>query len=335
MFELKKRILTGIKPTGTPHIGNYLGAIKPALSLMEDENAECFYFIADIHALTTVDNKKDLQQHIYEVACTWLACGLDPDKAIFYRQSDISDIFELFSILTNLTPKGLMNRAHAYKAATDRNRAANKEIDDGINMGLYNYPILMTADILLFNTDFVPVGLDQKQHIEIARDIANYFNHRYGSNIKLPEELISEEVMTLPGIDGRKMSKSYDNVIPLFESEKVLRKRIFSIVTDSTGPNEPKDLNNTIYQIYKAFASDEEIKIFAEKLNSGISWAEAKEELFVVVNNYLAPMREKYNFYMNNKNVVDEILNKGAERAKMLAKNRMNKIRKSVGLQQK
>lgn len=332
---MKKRILTGIKPTGIPHIGNYFGAIKPAISLMEDESAECFYFIADIHALTTIDNKKDLQQHIYEVACTWLACGLEPDKAIFYRQSDISDIFELFSILTNLTPKGLMNRAHAYKAATDGNRATSKEMDYGINMGLYNYPILMAADILLFNTDFVPVGLDQKQHIEVARDIASYFNHRYNSNIKLPEGLISEDVMTLPGIDGRKMSKSYNNIIPLFESEKMLRKKIFSIVTDSTGANEPKDLDNTIYQIYKAFVTDEKIREFAEKFNSGISWAEAKEELFVAANNYLAPMREKYNYYMNNKDVVDKILNRGAERAKMLAKNRMNKIRKTVGLQQK
>ena len=329
---MKKRVLTGIKPTGTPHIGNYLGAIKPAISLMNQEDVECFFFIADFHALTTIRNAKQLKNHIYEIACTWLACGLDPDKAIFYRQSAISETFELFSILTNLTPKGLMNRAHAYKAQVEKNEECDLDSDHNVNMGLYNYPILMAADILLFDSDFVPVGQDQKQHIEIARDIAQYFNNTFDSKLKLPNELITKGAATLLGTDGRKMSKSYNNVIPLFSTDKELRKSIFSIVTDSTAPDEPKDTNSTVFQLYKEFATPEELECFRSRFDNGISWGEAKEELFTVLKRELAPMREKYNYFIDNRQLVDEILQSGAEKARVLARRRMEKVRKTIGI---
>ncbi len=325
-------MLTGIKPTGTPHIGNYLGAIRPAISVMHETDVECFYFIADFHALTTIHNAKELKNNIYKIACTWLACGLDPEKVVFYRQSSIYETFELFSILTNMTPKGLMNRAHAYKAQIEENERVGADCDYGVNMGLYNYPILMAADILLFDSDYVPVGQDQKQHIEIARDIAQYFNNKFESKLKLPSPLITEGVATLPGTDGRKMSKSYHNVIPLFSTDKDLHKSIFSIITDSTAPNEPKNMDSTVFKLYKEFASHEETQIFSSKFINGISWGEAKEELYTVVQRELSPMREKYEYYIANPQIVDDILQKGAEKARIIANNRIKKVRKTIGI---
>jgi len=244
----QENILTGIKPTGRMHIGNYFGAIKPMLEFMNKSNCRFFAFVADYHALTTVETALELKKSTYEVASVWLACGLDPEKIIFYRQSDVPEIFELQTILANLTPKGLMNRAHAYKTIVDENLKQKCDVDANVNMGLYNYPILMAADILIFNTDKVPVGLDQKQHVEIARDIANYFNNRYGNVLEVPEEVIEKEVATITGLDGRKMSKSYNNVIELFSNEATLQKTISKIVTDSSGPNEPKGIDNIIYE---------------------------------------------------------------------------------------
>ena len=329
---MKKRVLTGIKPTGTPHIGNYLGAIKPSLSLMNDGDVECLFFIADIHALTTIHNSKQLQNNVYEIACTWLACGLDPNNVVFYKQSSIAEIFELCVILTNFTPKGLMNRAHAYKAQSESNLEKSLDIDHNINMGLYNYPILMAADILLFDTDLVPVGQDQKQHIEIARDIAQYFNNKFGSKLKLPNELITKGLEVLIGTDGRKMSKSYNNVIPLFSSSDVLKKSIFSIMTDSSMPNEPKETDSAIFKLYRGFATGDEIESFSNAFTRGISWREAKEELWRVVEREVGPMRERYNYFMENKCEVDNILLEGAAKAKILAGKKIDKVRRTLGI---
>lgn len=328
---MKKRILTGIKPTGYAHIGNYFGAIKPAIELSRKEDYECFYFIADYHALTTLQNAEDMQNYLYNIACTWLACGLDPNKVVFYKQSDIPEVFELNWILSNVTPKGLMNRAHAYKAAVETNVSKNMDVDYGVNMGLYNYPILMAADILLFGTNLVPVGLDQKQHIEIARDIVKYFNNKYGNVLVEPQEYIEEQFQTLVGLDGRKMSKSYGNTIQLFTTEDVLRKTINKIVTDSRVPGEPKDADCTINKLYKLFANEKQAQNFEEQLKNGLGWGEAKKQLFEVVNNFIKPMREKYFYYMEHKDIVDEILKEGSNRARKIAKEHLASVRKAIG----
>ena len=281
-----KRVLTGIKPTGYAHLGNYFGAIKPAIELSKDENYECFYFIADYHALTTLKTKDEMKEYFYNIACTWLACGLDPNRVIFYRQSDIKEVFEINWILCNVTPKGLMNRAHAYKAIVENNEQNNLDRDANVNMGLYNYPILMASDILSFGADLVPVGLDQKQHIEIARDIAMAFNKKYQEVFNIPDCYIQENNNTLVGLDGRKMSKSYNNTIQLFTDEKELKKKINKIVTDSKLPGEPKDVNCTINKLYKLFVDENRAKDFEQKLKDGLSWGEAKNMLFEVANNY-------------------------------------------------
>lgn len=329
---MKKKILTGIKPTGYAHLGNYFGAIKPAIELSKSDEFDCFYFIADYHALTTLKTKEEMDEYTYNIACTWLACGLDPEKVVFYRQSDIPEVFELNWILSNVTPKGLMNRAHAYKAAVEKNEAEEQEKDFGVNMGLYNYPVLMAADILLFGTNLVPVGLDQKQHIEIARDIANSFNNKYGKLFVLPEDYIQENVATLVGLDGRKMSKSYGNQIQLFTTENVLKKSINKIVTDCKLPGEPKDVDCTINKLYKLFASKTQAEDFEERLKAGLAWGEAKKELFEVVNEYIKPMREKFDYYQAHKDEVDKILLAGAERARAIAKQMISKIRKAIGV---
>lgn len=326
-----KRVLTGIKPTGFAHIGNYFGAIKPAIELSKNDNFDCFYFIADYHALTTLKTQEEMQEYFYNIACTWLACGLDPNKIVFYKQSDIPEIFELTCILSNVTPKGLMNRAHAYKAIVEKNEESNQELDFGVNMGLYNYPILMAADILLFNTDLVPVGADQKQHLEIARDIAKSFNSKYGKTFSEPRDYVNEDSGTLVGLDGRKMSKSYNNTIQLFSTENALKKSINRIVTDSKLPGEPKDTNCTLNKIYKLFATKEQQEIFDKKLINGLSWGEAKRELFELANEQIKPMREKFYYYMEHKDLVDEILEQGAKRARKIAKENMQKIRYSIG----
>ena len=330
---MKEIILTGIKPTGTPHIGNYFGAIKPAIELINNANNICYYFIADYHALTTVETRDELKTHTLEVAATWLACGLDPNKVVFYKQSDIKETFELTTILTNVTPKGLLNRAHAYKAKVERNKENGLDADDGVNMGLYNYPVLMAADILLFNTTKVPVGLDQKQHIEIARDICTYFNNKFKKSLTMPEGIINENVATILGLDGRKMSKSYNNTIELFCDENKLKKTINRIVTDSTLPNEPKGTDNTIFALYKLFASENELKEFKQKLASGIAWSEAKNMLYELINKTLKPMREKFNYYMANPQIVNNILQDGANKARQISKETIKRVRTAIGVE--
>lgn len=324
--------LTGIKPSGTPHIGNYLGMNRPALELAQKYQA--MYFIADYHALTTVKNGDDLRRLTYDVAATWLALGLDPDKVIFYRQSDIPEVMELTWILACFTPKGLLNRAHAYKAAVDTNIEKGESPDEKINAGLFFYPTLMAADILLFDTNYVPVGLDQKQHIEIARDIAQAINSTYGEVLTLPEAHIREEVMTIPGVDGRKMSKSYDNVIPLFSPPKELHKRVMRIVTDSRRPEEPKDPDtDNVFAIYKHFASPEDIQRVREGyLQGGMAYSEIKTELYELLESKFSAARENYNRYMDDWGYLDEVLLQGAEKARKLSVPKLAQVREAIGV---
>ncbi len=324
--------LTGIKPTGNIHIGNYFGAIKPALALTEKFFG--VYFVADLHALNSNPSPKELQQLIYEVAAAWIAFGLDTEKAIFFRQSDIHEIPELTTILSAVTPKGLMNRAHAYKAVLDKNAESGRDPDDGVNMGLYTYPILMAADILLYNSDVVPVGSDQKQHVEIARDIADNLNRIYGKTLKLPEGLIAEDVQSIPGIDGRKMSKSYSNTLPIFTSEKDLRKQVMRIVTDSTPPEEPKNPDgDNLFQIFKFFGSPERVEEVRQLyIHGGLAYGKLKEELYENMLTTFGPARQRYFELMDNKSEIDVILATGAERARELGRPVLAKVRKSVGL---
>ncbi len=327
-----QRVLTGIKPTGIAHLGNYFGAIKPAIEMAQSGDKDCYFFIADYHALTTVKTQKDMLENTYNIACTWLACGLDPNKVVFYKQSDISENVELGWILCNLTPKGLMNRAHAYKACVEKNEESGQDRDAGVNMGLYNYPILMAADILLYDVNSVPVGLDQKQHVEIARDIAISFNKRYGDVFVLPDCAIPQDTGVLVGLDGRKMSKSYNNTIQLFCDEKTLQKTINKIVTDSRLPGEPKDTDNTICKLYKLFTTSEKYDDFANRMINGLGWGDAKKELFNVINEYISPMREKYNYYQTHREEVDKILQDGAIKAKAVASKNLQKIKKMIGV---
>ena len=324
--------LTGIKPTGNIHIGNYFGAIKPALALTEKFFG--VYFVADLHALNSNPSPKELQQLIYEVAASWIAFGLDTEKAIFFRQSDIHEIPELTTILSAVTPKGLMNRAHAYKAVLDKNAESGRDPDDGVNMGLYTYPILMAADILLYNSDVVPVGSDQKQHVEIARDIADNLNRIYGKTFKLPEGLIAEDVQSIPGTDGRKMSKSYNNTLPIFTSEKDLRKQVMRIVTDSTPPEEPKNPDgDNLVQIFKFFGSPERVEEVRQLyIHGGLAYGKLKEELYENMLIAFGPARQRYFELMDNKSEIDVILATGAERARELGRPVLAKVRKSVGL---
>lgn len=329
---MKKIALTGIKPTGIPHVGNYFGAIKPAIELANNEDLDSFYFIADYHALNQIKDIKELQDYTKELACVWLACGLDPKKICLYKQSQVPEVTELTWLLCNVTSKGLMNRAHAYKALVEKSVANNDDPDALVNMGLFNYPILMAADILLFNTKYVPVGLDQKQHVEMARDIAKAFNKRFGNTFVIPQELIKEEVATIYGNDGRKMSKSYNNACPLFCSEQELKKYVSRITTDSSLPNEPKSTNSAIFKLYELFATESQKKEMAERFKNGISWADAKNELFNVMNNYLSPMRDKYNYLKSNYHIVEKILEDGSVRAREIAKQTIQRARKAMGL---
>ena len=329
---MTKIVLTGVKPTGIPHIGNYFGAIKPAIELSKNPEYDAFFFIADYHALNFIKDKETLIKLTKEVACTWLACGLDPNKIVFYKQSSVPEVTELCWLLTGVTSKGLMNRAHAYKALVDKSVQNGDDPDALVNMGLFNYPILMASDILLFNTKFVPVGKDQKQHVEMARDIAKAFNKRYGCTFVVPTEVIEDNVATIPGLDGRKMSKSYNNQIPLFCSQVELKKLISSIKTDSSLPNEPKSTDCAIFDLYKLFASKQQVEEMKNRFEKGISWAEAKSELFTVMNNVLSPMREKYEYYMNNYGEVETILEKGAKKAREIAKQTIQRARTAIGL---
>lgn len=331
----KKICLTGIKPTGMPHLGNYMGAIKPAIENTKDSNNEGYFFIADYHSLITIHNASQLKSDIYEVAAAWLACGLDPKKTVLYKQSDIPEILELNWILNCFTAKGLMNRAHAYKASVQSNVENQKDEDQGINLGLFTYPILMAADILHINTDNVPVGEDQLQHIEIARDIASTFNHNYKNDFfKLPNAIVSKaDVKLLPGIDGRKMSKSYQNHIPLFLEEKALKKTINKIVTDSTAPEDPKDPNDSlIFDMYKFFATKEEQDILAKRYADGIGWGYAKLELFEVVNRELSEFRKKYHELMSDKSYIDSVLKEGALKVREISSKRLSEVKSIIGV---
>ncbi|HEX9618207.1 MAG TPA: tryptophan--tRNA ligase [Anaerolineales bacterium] len=327
-----KIALTGIKPSGTPHVGNYLGMIRPALELARSYQA--LYFIADYHALTTVRDRETMRFQTYEVAATWLALGLDPDKVIFYRQSDIPEVLELTWILSCFTSKGLLNRAHAYKAAVDENLAAGNPPDEGINTGLYFYPVLMAADILMFGSHFVPVGADQRQHVEIARDIAIAFNNNYGDILTVPEAVIREEVMTIPGLDGRKMSKSYDNVIPIFTPAKDLRKSIMRIVTDSRRPEESKDPErDNVFAIYRYFAEQVDIDRTRQRyLAGGLAYSEIKSELFELLESRFGEARSKFEAFMQDWGYLDQVLLSGAEKARRMAAPMMDKIRRAVGV---
>jgi tryptophanyl-tRNA synthetase len=329
-----KVALTGIKPTGILHIGNYFGAIKPALRLAQEYDAR--YFIADYHALNVVKNPDELRASIREIAAGWLAAGLDPEKVIFYRQSGVPETFELSTILAAFTSKGLMNRAHAYKAAVDQNRERGEDTDAGINMGLFTYPVLMAADILLFDSDFVPVGRDQTQHVEMAQDIAQAINYHYKKDLlKIPQAVVQEDVAVVPGLDGRKMSKSYGNTIPLFTDEKQLRKLIMRIVTNSQGVDEPKNPDESqIFLLYKLFAScDEQDALASRYLAGGMGWGDAKNELFRVVNRELSPLRERFNALVAEPQKLDEILLSGAEKARAIASKTLARLRSGIGIE--
>ena len=327
------RVLTGITTSGTPHLGNYVGAIRPTVRASRLSGVESFYFLADYHALIKTGDPARVQRSTLEIAATWLACGLDPEKVTFYRQSDIPEIPELMWMLTCITGKGLLNRAHAYKAAVDKNAAAGVDADDGVTAGLFMYPVLMAADILMFNAHQVPVGRDQIQHIEMARDMASSFNHLYGEHFTLPEAAIEEHVATLPGLDGRKMSKSYDNTIPLFVPREQLRKLILGIVTDSRAPGEPKTTEGSaLFQLYQAFASADETQALAKAYADGIAWGEAKQLLFERLDREIAPMREVYDQLMKEPAHIEKTLKAGAEKARAIATPFTARLRHAVGL---
>ncbi|GAB3379441.1 tryptophan--tRNA ligase [Lysobacter fragariae] len=330
----RTRVLTGITTSGTPHLGNYVGAIRPAVAASRDPNVESFYFLADLHALIKVTDPARVQRSTLEIAASWLACGLDPASVWFYRQSEIFEIPELTWFLTCVAGKGILNRAHAYKAAVDKNRESGEDDDAAITAGLFMYPVLMSADILVFNAHKVPVGRDQIQHIEMARDFAQRFNHLYGEHFVLPEAAIEEHVATLPGLDGRKMSKSYDNVIPLFAPREQLKKLIAGILTDSKAPGEAKDADSShVFQLYQAFASAEETGAMRDAFAGGIGWGEAKSRVFERIDQEIAPMREKYETLIAKPAELEAILREGALRVRELhGKPFMAKLRNAVGL---
>lgn len=328
-----RRVLTGITTTGTPHLGNYVGAIKPAIEASRREDLESFFFLADYHALVKCFDPERVHRSTLEIAATWLALGLDTGRCVFYRQSDIPEIPELCWLLSCVTAKGLLNRAHAYKAQVAENEAAGQDPDHGVTMGLYCYPVLMAADILMFNAHSVPVGRDQIQHLEMARDIAQRFNHRYGEHFVLPEAQVDDVVATLPGTDGRKMSKSYDNTIPLWLPEKKLRKAIMKIVTNSQAPGEPKDPDtSTVYALYAAFASPAQREAMRRAYAEGISWGEAKQQLFELINSELAEARERYEALIADPARIERELKRGAERARAVATPFMQQLRDAVGI---
>jgi len=330
----KEIVLTGITTTGTPHLGNYAGAIRPAIEASKDENVRPFYFLADYHALIKCQEPERVRQSSLEIAATWLALGLDTSNAIFYRQSDIPEIPELCWMLSCVTAKGLMNRAHAYKASVAENESVEgTDPDKGINMGLFSYPVLMAADMLIFNANKVPVGKDQIQHIEMARDIANRFNHIYGEHFAIPEAVVDNNAATILGLDGRKMSKSYNNTIPLFEPEKKFRKLINKIKTNSLEPGEPKQIEDcTLFGLYKAFARPAEIIEIKQRYADGIAWGEMKKILFEKINEQIAPARERYQALLAAPEHIEEQLQEGAKKARAISIPFIQEIRESVGI---
>ena len=326
---MKKRILTGITTTGTPHIGNYIGAIRPALE-MAKENEESFFFLADYHSIIKNQDSNKIKQSVEDIALAWLSCGLDTKTTYFYRQSDVPEILELSWILNCVTAKGLMNRAHAYKAASSLN---TNDADKGITMGLFSYPVLMAADILMFDSTHVPVGSDQIQHLEMTRDIAARFNHLYKPLLTLPDPIIADKEKIVLGLDGRKMSKSYENIIPLLDDEKKLRKSVMKIVTNSLEPGEPKDSKEcTVFDLYKNFADEEKITEFQNYYDDGISWGEAKEMLFNIINNELKPIRSRYVELIKDKDYINDVLSDGSRKARSIAKQKIKEIREVIGI---
>lgn len=333
--DRKTIVLTGVKPTGQPTLGNYLGAIRPAIEMSLAPNTETWLFVADYHALTAVHDAKKMQEMIYEIAAGWLASGLDPARSVLYRQSDIPEIMELNWILACMSSKGLMNRAHAYKAKVQENQEAGKEdLDFGVNMGLFTYPVLMSADILAFNADKVPVGEDQMQHLEIARDIAQKFNRQFGNVIRVPAGVVQGAAKSVPGLDGRKMSKSYDNYIMAFEETARLKKLVGRIKTDSLPPEAPKSTEGSIpFEIFKAIATPEQTEALAARYAAGVSWGAVKEELFNLIEATMGPKRELYKELMQDRARVDQILREGAERARPVAAANLKRVRKAIGIE--
>ena len=332
-----QRVLTGVTTSGTPHLGNYAGAIRPAIEMSNQQDVDAFFFLADYHALIKCDDADRVERSSLEIAATWLAAGLDTERVTFYRQSDIPEIPELSWILTCSTPKGLMNRAHAYKASVDANEAAGVDPDDGVTMGLYSYPILMAADILMFNAHKVPVGADQIQHLEMARDVAQRFNYHYGQGhdyFVLPEAQVDEGVATLPGLDGRKMSKSYNNTIPLFEgTARDMQQAIAQIKTDSKLPGEAKKPDDSnIFAIYRAFVEPTKAEAFAQELREGLAWGEAKKMLANELETIISPMRERYVELMAKPELIEDVLMAGAEKARKISQPFTQEIRQAVGL---
>ncbi len=328
-----QRFLTGITTTGTPHLGNFVGSIRPSVAASRLPGVQSFYFLADYHALIKCDEPARIQRSTLEIAASWLAAGLDPERVTFYRQSDIPEIPELTWLLTCVTGKGVLNRAHAYKASVDKNEAAGNDLDADVTAGLFMYPVLMGADILMFKTHKVPVGRDQIQHIEMARDMAQRFNHLYGEHFVLPEAVIEESVALLPGLDGRKMSKSYDNTIPLFAPREQLRKLIAGILTDSRAPGEAKEApGSALFQIYQAFASAPETAALRHAYADGIAWGDAKQLLFERIDQEVAPMRERYHALINDPGKIEAILQAGAEKARRVATPFMAELRQAMGL---
>ena len=328
-----QRFLTGITTTGTPHLGNYAGSIRPSVAASRLPGAQSFYFLADYHALIKCDEPARIQRSTLEIAASWLAAGLDPKRVTFYRQSDIPEIPELTWLLTCVTGKGMLNRAHAYKAMLDKNAAAGTDPDTDVTAGLFMYPVLMGADILMFRATQVPVGRDQIQHIEMARDMAQRFNHLYGEHLVLPEAVIEASVALLPGLDGRKMSKSYDNTIPLFAPRDALRKLIGGILTDSRAPGEPKDTaSSALFQIYQAFATDAETATLKNLFLEGIAWGDAKHLLFERIEQEIAPMRERFAALMADPAGIERILQQGAAKARETASPFMAELKQAVGL---
>jgi len=329
------RVLTGITPSGTPHLGNYVGAIRPAITASQASDIESFFFLADLHSLIKAQEPERTQRSTLEIAASWLACGLDPDKVWFYRQSDIPETTELMWFLTVIASKGILNRAHAYKAAVDKNREEQLDDDAGVSAGLFMYPVLMAADILIFKANRVPVGRDQIQHIEMARDFAQRFNHVYGQEFfPLPEVVIDEQVATLAGLDGRKMSKSYHNTIPLFAPRAELKKLVFSILTDSRAPGEPKSTEGSaLFQMYQAFATPEQTAAFAQAFAEGISWGDAKQQLFERIDSEITPLRERYDALMAEPEKIEALLRRrGQQLREQFAVPLLKELRHAVGL---
>lgn len=330
----KHRVLTGITTTGTPHLGNYVGAIRPAIAASQDPRRDSFFFLADYHGIIKCQQPEQLRQSTLEIAATWLALGLDPEKVVFYRQSDVPEIMELTWMLTCVCAKGLMNRAHAYKAAVADNEQAGEDPDYGVSMGLFSYPILMAADILMFNAHQVPVGRDQIQHIEMARDIAQRFNHIYGEHLVLPEAQIDQSVAVLAGLDGRKMSKSYGNTIPLFLPPKKLQKAINKIKTNLLEPGEPKDTeDSTLFQIWQAFANEGQTLYMREQFAAGIAWGQAKKELFALIDGQLQEPRQRYQDFMEDGAAIEAVLQRGGEKARAHAQPLLATLREAMGIQ--